>query len=199
MTEISLHQESPLNLPQHNNVWIALWNKNKFDFKVHFYLCHSRTTKCEVHHPTVTEGWSIMSISTDIVFYGNKFHKRWVTPLKGCDFRILTNYQLHLQVFPMPLEPQETSKLPAITTGMYTETTTNKTQVPPTGTSTGSSPVKPEDSPTGIRVSTQTIIGVVVAALRLSFATGVASGTKTTQEMKTLHLWTDCHTSIGFH
>ncbi|XP_064098264.1 uncharacterized protein LOC135209544 [Macrobrachium nipponense] len=48
---------------------------------------------------------------------------------------------------------------------MYTGTTTNKPQVPTTGTSTGSSPVKPEESPTGIPVSTLIIIGVVVAVL----------------------------------
>ncbi|XP_064104379.1 uncharacterized protein LOC135214245 [Macrobrachium nipponense] len=165
MTVISPDQELPLNLPEHNHVWIALWNKNKFNIVVRFSLIYESPMKPKYYKISVREGWLILSISTEIVFYGNKFHKRWVPPLKGCDLRISTKYQLHLQVFLMPLEPQETSKLPAITTGMYIGTTTTKTQVPPTGTSTGSSPVKPEDSPTGIPVSTLIIIGVVVAVL----------------------------------
>ncbi|XP_064098262.1 uncharacterized protein LOC135209543 [Macrobrachium nipponense] len=35
-TEISPDQGSSLKLPEHNHVWIALWNKNKTDIEVRF-------------------------------------------------------------------------------------------------------------------------------------------------------------------
>ncbi|XP_064098260.1 uncharacterized protein LOC135209540 [Macrobrachium nipponense] len=139
MIEISPDQESPLNLPGHNPVWIALWNKNKFDIVVRFSLIYEYPRKTKIHHLTVNEGWLITSISIDAVLYGNGWYNWWANHLQVRELRIWTDSHLQLQVFPMPLEPQ--------------------------GTSTGSSPVKPEDSPTGIPVSTQIIIGVVVAVL----------------------------------
>ncbi|XP_064098686.1 uncharacterized protein LOC135209856 [Macrobrachium nipponense] len=161
MTEISPDQGSSLKLPEHNHVWIALWNKNKTDIEVRFSFIQEYPGSSNHFELTDNEGWWILSISTDIIFYGNRRQYHWVTQPQGRNLRILTNHQLNLQEFPMPLEPQETSKLPAITTGKYTGTTTIKPQVPPTG----NSPVKPEDSPTGTPVSTLIIICVVVAVL----------------------------------
>ncbi|XP_066988534.1 uncharacterized protein [Macrobrachium rosenbergii] len=160
MIVIPPDQELPLNLPEHH-VWVALWNKNKDAIKIRFYLSQGNPRTTKFYNSTLSEGWLIMSISTEIIFYGIGWHKRWVTQLQERDVRILTNYQLHLQVFPMPLEPQETSKLPGITTGMYTGTTTIKPEVPSIATSTGTPPVRPEGPP----VSVLTIIGVVVPLL----------------------------------
>ncbi|XP_066988528.1 uncharacterized protein [Macrobrachium rosenbergii] len=177
VTAIPPNQESPLNLPEHSHVWIVLWNKNGYVIRVRFSSTYENTRKVKEYNLPAHTGWLIASISTGISFYGNGRHERWVTQLQQRDLRITTNYQLQLQVFPMPSEPEETSKLPDITTGMSTVTPTSKPEGPPTvtppvkpeGPPTVTPPVKPEGPPTGtatgIPVSTLIIIGVVVALL----------------------------------
>ncbi|XP_066988532.1 uncharacterized protein [Macrobrachium rosenbergii] len=158
-------------------------------FKFVFFFTYENTPKEYVHNLPGYTGWLIASISTGISFYGNERYERWVTQVQQRDLRITTNYQLQLEVFPMPLEPEETRKLPGITTGMSTVTPTSKLDGPligtppvkPEGPPTVTSPVKPEGPPTvtppvkpegpptgtatGIPASTLIIIGVVVALL----------------------------------
>ncbi|XP_066988259.1 uncharacterized protein [Macrobrachium rosenbergii] len=144
VTVISPNQESPLNLPDHYCVWITLWNKNKFDITVRFYLSYENPRTTINYELTANEGWMIMSISTDIIIYGNGLHHLWGTQLEGLDLRITTNHQLHLQAFPMPLEPQETRKLPGTTTGMYTATPIGSSEGPLKRTPTVKPPIKAE-------------------------------------------------------
>ncbi|XP_066988529.1 uncharacterized protein [Macrobrachium rosenbergii] len=94
-------QDFILNLPEHDHVWIAFWNKNEFGIPAVIQMSSAKEI-------TVNKGWSIISLSKNRFLY-DSWNNRYLytsvgTQLTEGHLKIITNYSLSFQVFTMPLE-----------------------------------------------------------------------------------------------
>ncbi|XP_064098641.1 uncharacterized protein LOC135209793 [Macrobrachium nipponense] len=105
-------EEVLLDLPEEDEVWVALWNKLGREVGTELSLFH----ELEKHRHlniNASKDWSIICINKVRILYGNDVHPVYNKSLNGRRLQMKSDGEIHFQVFPVPLKSTDAAPPPA--------------------------------------------------------------------------------------
>ncbi|XP_066988362.1 uncharacterized protein [Macrobrachium rosenbergii] len=107
-------KEVSLDLPEEDEVWVAVWNKRSREFRTELKLFHEQQTS-RFLNINASEDWSIICINDKRILYGGDSQRLSTRGLKGRRLQMISDVEVHFQVFPVPLKSTDAATPPPTT------------------------------------------------------------------------------------
>ncbi|XP_066982675.1 uncharacterized protein [Macrobrachium rosenbergii] len=96
-----------ISLPEKEEIWLALWNKQETAVLVTFNLYYETEPTHETFPANLDKGWFIIRIFKYKIVYGGNLHNLMKHGLKGRRLELNNPSSLKYQLFTMPLDPKD--------------------------------------------------------------------------------------------
>ncbi|XP_066988239.1 uncharacterized protein [Macrobrachium rosenbergii] len=103
-----------LDLPEEDGVWVAVWNNHSRELRIELKLFPEQHTS-RFLNINASEDWSIICINDKRILYGGDSQRLSTNGLKGRRLQMISNAEVHFQVFPVPLKSTDAAPPPPTT------------------------------------------------------------------------------------